>query len=149
YPGAGRGPEPSHRLRSRAPAGRAATTCGGRAMGPSAHGPVGQQRIERGVALVDAHLHVAAEHLAARLEGAEQGGGVQSGPAAAEILDAQSLERDLLGPAVEGERLDDAIVGDVVEAAVEGVLLPVGPDVDEGPGSPGASVPVLDAGGEL
>src|SRR5699024_10307043 len=73
----------------------------------------------------------------------------QSGPAAAEVLDAQSLERDLLGPAVEGERLDDAIVGDVVEAAVEAVLLPVGPDVDEGPGSPGASVPVLDAGGEL
>src|SRR5699024_10898507 len=76
-------------------------------------------------------------------------GGVQSGPAVAEVLDAQGLQGDLLGPAVEGEGLDDAVLGDVVEAAVEGVLLPVGPDVDEGPGSAGAGIPVLDAGGEL
>ena len=70
---------------------------------------------------------------------------MQSGAAAAELLEPQGLEGDTVGLSVEREGLDDAIVADLVEAAVEAVLL-VAALGDVAPPAAGGGVPVDDPG---
>ena len=75
------------------------------------------------VALVDADLHAAAQPGVAALEAVDQRLGVQPGAAVAEVLERQGLQRDALRHALEGEGLHDPVRADLVEAAVEAVLL--------------------------
>ena len=70
---------------------------------------------------------------------------MQAGAAVAEVLEPQRLERDAVGLAVERERLHDAVVADLVEAAVEAVLLAVAAG-DVAPAAAGGGVPVDDLG---
>src|SRR5205085_476349 len=93
---------------------------------------IGQQPVELRVALLDAGLHAAAEPGVARLEAVDERLGVQSGPAVAEVLEPQRLERDAVRVALPGEGLHDPVLADLVEAAVEPELV-VAVRVDESP----------------
>src|SRR3954447_13846376 len=99
--------------------------------------------VELGVPLFDTGLHATCEPLVASLEAVDQRLGVEARAAVAEVLEAQRLERDVVGHAVEREGLHDGVVTDVVEAAVERVLLAVAPR-DVPPPATGRGVPVED-----
>src|SRR5918994_1161522 len=96
-----------------------------------------------GVALLDAGLHAAGQPLVAALEAVDEGLGVQPGAAVAEVLEPERLEGDALRLAVEGEGLDDPVLADLVEGAVEAVLLAVAPG-DVAPAAARRGVPVED-----
>src|SRR2546421_10005801 len=98
------------------------------------------ERVELGVALVDAGLHAAGQPLVTSLEAVHQRLRVQPGAAVAEVLEPQRLEGDAVGLAVERERLHDAVLTDLVEATVEAVLLAVAPG-DVAPAATGGGVP--------
>src|SRR4051795_3636980 len=87
---------------------------------------IGQQPVELRVALIDAGLHAAAQPGVARLEAVHERLGVQPGPAVAEVLEPQRLQRDAVRIALPGEGLHDPVVADLVEAAVEPVLVAAG-----------------------
>src|SRR5690349_24254486 len=70
--------------------------------------PRGEHAVELGVALVDAGVHAAAQPGVAVLEAVDQRLRAQPGPAVAQVLEPQRLERDPVGVAVEREGLHDA-----------------------------------------
>src|SRR5690349_9091386 len=109
---------------------------------------VGEQPVELGVAVVHADLHAAGQPGVAALEAVDQRGGDQTGTAVAEVLEGERLERDALGRALEGEGLHEPVLADLVEGAVEAVLLAL-VDVGEAPAATGACVPVVDPGVDL
>src|SRR3954454_171672 len=82
------------------------------------------------VALAQAALHAAGHEGVTPLERVDERGGLEPGPAVAEIDQAQGLERDRVGEALVGECLDDAVGPHLVEAAVEGELLAAAVDVE-------------------
>ena len=94
-------------------------------VGRAAHRSSAIEGVELGVALVDAGLHAAGQPLVAALEAVDERLRVQPGAAVAEVLEPQRLERDAVGLTVEREGLHDAVLADLVEAAVEAVLLAV------------------------
>ena len=97
-----------------APTRRTATSCSD---GRSA--AVGEERVELGVALVDAGLHAAAQPGVAVLEAVAQRLGVEAGAAVAEVLEGERLEGDAVGHPLPGEGLHDAVGPHGVEAAAE------------------------------
>ena len=114
-------------------------------VGRAAHRSSADQGVELGVALVDAGLHAAGQPLVAAFEAVDERLRVQPGAAVAEVLEPQRLERDVVGLTVERERLHDAVVTDLVEAAVEAELDAVAPG-DVAPAAAGGRVPVEDLG---
>ena len=94
-------------------------------------------------------LHAAGQPAVAGLEGVAQAHRVQPGVPVAEVLEDQRLERHALGHALPGERLDDPVGTDGVEAAPEGrlELRPAGRGVAPRPSV--ARVPVLDLGADV
>src|SRR5262245_36400580 len=118
-PGTGAGASQSRTPRTRSlktpPISRC--RCGG-----ASESAIAQHLVERGVALVDADLHAAGEPRVATLEAVGQRRRVQAGAAVAEVLEPQRLQGDAVRVALVGERLDDAVLAHLVEAAVEGVL---------------------------
>src|SRR5690348_16544980 len=108
--------------------------------------PLGEHAVQLGVALVDAGVHAAAQPGVAVLEAVDQRLRAQPGPAVAQVLEPQRLQRDAVGVAVEREGLHDAAWADLVEAAVERVLVAV-VHRDVAPAAAGPRVPVLDPGG--
>ena len=104
-----------------------------------------EQRVELGVALVDAGLHARGQPGVPALEAVHQRLGVQPGAAVAEILEPQRLEGDVIGHALEGEGLHDLVLADGVEAAPEAELLAVARR-DIAPAAAVADVPLQDPG---
>ena len=91
-------------------------------VGRTAHRSPAISAVQPGVPLVDAGLHAAGQPLVASFEAVDERLRVEAGAAVAELLEPQRLERDVVGLAVEGEGLDDAVLTDVVEATVEAEL---------------------------
>src|SRR5690606_39926750 len=117
---------PARRRRpGRRPPAGAARPARARSATPGSPALLGEEAVQLGVALVDAALHAGGEHAVTLLEGVAQRLRVQPRVAVAEVLERQRLERNTLRVALEGERLDDALLVDLVEAATEGVLLAV------------------------
>ena len=114
-----------------------------RSDGSHALGSVGQHPVELRVALLDADLHAAAQPGVPTLERVAQGLGVQPGPAVAQVLEPQGLQRHLLRHALPGEGLHDGVLADPVEAAAEAEVLAVAAG-DVAPAAAVADVPDVD-----
>src|SRR2546423_13640769 len=108
---------------------------------PGCSSELGDEGVELGVALVDAGLHAACQPLIASLEAVHERLRVQPGAPVTEVLEPQRLEGDAVGLTVEGEGLHDAVFTNLVEAAVEPVLLAPAPG-DVAPAAAGGGVPV-------
>src|SRR5262245_3824592 len=109
----------------------------------NSEGAIGQQPVDRGVPVVDADLHAAAEPAVAGLEAVAQGLRVEAGAPVAEVLEGHRLQGDAVGHALPGEGLDKAVGADGVEAAAERLGVVAGA-VGESPGATLAGVPFLD-----
>src|SRR6188472_2058521 len=109
----------------------------------SSEGAIGQHPVDRGVPVVDADLHAAAQPGVATLEGVAEGERVQAGVTISEVLEGQRLQRDVVGHALPGERLDDAVATDGVEAAAESLLVVVAA-VEEAERASVGRVPAVD-----
>src|SRR5215469_13745042 len=121
-------------------------TCRWRSAGRS-DSAIGEHPLEPGVSLVDAGLHAASQPGIPGFEAVDERLRAQPGPAVAEILDPQRLERNALRLSLEGEGLHDTVRADLVKAAVERVL-----DLTihrcKPPAAAGAGIPVLDPGAQ-
>src|SRR6266568_5748150 len=105
---------------------------------------IGEYPLELRVALVDPDLHATLEPCVPAFKTVHKRLRAQPGAAVTEVLEPQRLQGHTVGIALVGERLNDAVRPDLVEAATERVFLPVAGG-HEPPAAAGARVPLLDA----
>ena len=104
----------------------------------------GEQGVELLVARDHAGLHAAGHEGVASLDGVDHRQRAEPAPPTLERLEVEELQRHPVGEPLVGEGLHDPIARpDLVEAAVEGVLLITAPR-DVAPRAAGARVPVVD-----